>query len=122
MPSWCCHYRAVAAPRLAPAGGGLSLDRSGQALWERGASGLDAASALSVRHGLDVRYGLPVLGGSETLDLYARGAFGESRAIGFGADLDLQGGLHLGYETRLGRSDADADADHRIQLRYQSRF
>ena len=66
--------------------------------------------------------GLPVLDGSETLDLYARGDFGESRALGFGADLDLQGGLHLGYEAQLNRSGAESDADHRIRLRFQSRF
>ena len=65
---------------------------------------------------------LPLLGGTETLDLFARSAFGESRAIGFGADLHLRDRLELGYESLLRSSATDADADHRVQLRYRSRF
>ena len=51
--------------------------------------------------------------------LYARTS---ARTSGSGADMQLCDGLELGYERLLQSSSETDAADHRVHLRFQSRF
>ena len=90
-------------------------------LWERGAA-QDATATAADLYGLKLQYGVATADGG-MLDLFARSDFaGAQRTFGFGADLNLADSWVTGYETLLRDAGADADADHRVYLRYESRF
>ena len=82
------------------------------------------AAAAGYSHSLRLEYGLPVLSGAERLRMFARASMlGDGDALGLGAALELSEALAWGYEAQFaGGADAAADSEHRLYLRYRSRF
>ena len=92
-------------------------------LWERGVSELGSLSGDNggQRYVMEAGYGVALMGDSGVMTFFARNEMegGEAASQSGGLDIEMTGGLSVGYETVSRTSE---QPEHRGYLRYAGKF